>query len=501
MYTKTENGAVVFDSTGHTLLDLNFNALGMRKKDPNTIVSIFAKAYDENPLLAVRWLFYAGDIRQGMGERRLFRTILPYVAKRHPHGLQFVGEYNRFDSLLPLLDDSELGPIVAGLIKNQVLADLDNLKAGKSISLLGKWLPSINASSTKTRHYARIISSALFEDHKTYRKTCATLRKAIDIVETKMCEKNWGLIDYSKVPGVAVHRYRKAFGRNDTIRFAEFNVKAAKGEVKKNAATVSAAELAFAYTKEISGYSYTSYLNGHKFNPDLAVEASWKAMPDFMKAGYSILPVCDISGSMLDCKIDDKSNLRPFDAAIGLSVYCADRNHCPAFKNKVMTFSESPKLVDVNGATLAEKVGQITTRDNLAFNTDIMKVFRLYLKTLVDNNIPTDAELPTILIFSDMEFDREAPRNMKFRNEDPTLFAAIRRAFNQHGYDLPRLVLWNLSSRSGGAPLRTNAAGLVMISGLSQVTMDMVFADKTDPFEILCDKLNSERYNQIKLEG
>ena len=68
MYTKTENGAVVFDSTGHTLLDLNFNALGMRKKDPNTIVSIFAKAYDENPLLAVRWLFYAGDIRQGMGE-------------------------------------------------------------------------------------------------------------------------------------------------------------------------------------------------------------------------------------------------------------------------------------------------------------------------------------------------------------------------------------------------------------------------------------------------
>ena len=28
-----------------------------------------------------------------------------------------------------------------------------------------------------------------------------------------------------------------------------------------------------------------------------------------------------------------------------------------------------------------------------------------------------------------------------------------------------------------------------------------VFCDKTDPFEILCDKLNSERYNQIKLEG
>ena len=40
-----------------------------------------------------------------------------------------------------------------------------------------------------------------------------------------------------------------------------------------------------------------------------------------------------------------------------------------------------------------------------------------------------------------------------------------------------------------------------MISGLNQATMDMVFCDKTDPFEILRDKLNSERYNQITLEG
>ena len=88
---------------------------------------------------------------------------------------------------------------------------------------------------------------------------------------------------------------------------------------------------------------------------------------------------------------------------------------------------------------------------------------------------------------------------MGFNNEDPTLFAAIRRKFIEAGYDLPRIVLWNLCSRNGGVPLQTNAAGLVMISGLNQATMDMVFCEKTDPFEILCDKLNSERYAKITL--
>lgn len=494
MYTKTENGAVVYSTSGHTLLDLNFNALGMRHKDAETIVGLFAKAYSEDPLLAVRWLFYAGDIRQGMGERRLFRTILPYVAARHPNVLKHVAEYNRFDSLLPLLDDEKLGPVVAGLIKTQVLEDLENLKNNKSISLLGKWLPSINASSTKTRHYARILSTALFDNHKTYRKTCATLRKAIDVVEVKMCNKDWSSIDYPKVPGVAVHRYRKAFNRNDMVRFGEFNVKVMKGEVKKNAATVSPAELV---------YSYVGYADNYnkKYTPSIDVEASWKALPNMMKEGLSILPVCDVSGSMLTNRIDDKSEIRPLHASIGFSIYCATRNQCPAFKNKVMTFSKTPSLVDLKGDNLAADVTTLMDRKNVGFDTNIQKVFEAYLQSLIASRVPTNAVLPTIVIFSDMEFNHEAPYHMGFKNEDPTLFAAIRNKFIEAGYDLPRIVLWNLCSRNGGVPLQTNAAGLVMISGLNQATMDMVFCEKTDPFDILCDKLNSERYSKITLEG
>lgn len=494
MYTHTENGAVVYSSSDHTLLDLNFNALGMRRMNAETIVGLFAKAYSEDPLLAVRWLFYAGDIRQGMGERRLFRTILPYVAARHPHVLKYVAEYNRFDSLLPLLDDDKLGPVVAGIIGTQVHEDLENLKNHKSVSLLGKWLPSINASSTQTRHYARILSTALFDNHKTYRKTCAALRKAIDVVEVKMCNKDWSSIEYQKVPGVAVHRYRKAFNRNDMVRFGEFNVKVMKGEAKKNSATVSPAELAYSYMGNNGFY-------GKTYTPSIDVEASWKALPNLLKDNLSILPVCDVSSSMFDNRISDKTNMRPLHAAIGFSIYCANHNQCPAFKNKVMTFSQRPSLISLGGQTLAADITKMVIPNNVGYNTNIMAVFELYLKSLVDSHIPTSATLPTIVIFSDMEFDKEAPHYMGFKNDDPCLFAAIRRKFIDAGYDLPRIVLWNLSSRSGGVPLRTNDAGLVMISGLNQATMDMVFMEKTDPFEILCDKLNSARYSNITLEG
>lgn len=494
MYTTTENGAVVFASSGHTLLDMNFNALSMRKMDPVKITELFAKAYSEDPLLAVRWLFYAGDIRQGMGERRLFRTLLPFVAARHPHLLQFVGEYNRFDSLLPLLDDDTLGPVVAGLIKTQVQSDLDNLKQGKSISLLGKWLPSINASSAKTRHYARILSTALFDNHKTYRKICATLRKAIDVVEVKMCNKEWDAIQYEHVPGVAVHRYRKAFNRNDMVRFNEFNVKVMKGDTKKNAATLTPAELAYAYFRN-NGHSY-----GHRYNPRIDVEASWKSMPNLMRDGFSIIPVCDVSGSMVNRCIDPKSGIRPMDASVGFSIYCANHNGCAAFKNKVISFSNIPHLIDLKGDTLADDITSVMSSNNVGYNTNIVKVFELYLQTLVNAHVPTDAVLPTVVIFSDMEFDGEAQTHMGF-TEDPTLFAGIRRRFIQAGYDLPRIVLWNLCSRNGGAPVKVNPAGIVMLSGYSQATMDMVFSNLIDPFDVLCEKLNSARYSNIKLEG
>ncbi len=42
------------------------------------------------------------------------------------------------------------------------------------------------------------------------------------LVESRLCEQKYDHIDYEKVPGVAMNKYKKAFQRNDPIRFSEY---------------------------------------------------------------------------------------------------------------------------------------------------------------------------------------------------------------------------------------------------------------------------------------
>lgn len=98
----TENGAVGYHTSGKHLLDANFAVSSMRNWSEQRIVKLFAKAYYENPLLAVKWLFYLRDIRgNGMGERRTFRICLKWLMKNHAdyaeNVVPLIPEYGRFD--------------------------------------------------------------------------------------------------------------------------------------------------------------------------------------------------------------------------------------------------------------------------------------------------------------------------------------------------------------------------------------------------------------------
>ena len=59
-------------------------------------------------------------------------------------------------------------------------------------------------------------------------------------------------------------------------------------------------------------------------------------------------------------------------------------------------------------------------------------------------------ELPgTVLVISDMEFDMAVSGNGK-----RTLFDTIGRRFAAHGYRMPKLVFWNVNSRTNVIPVR-----------------------------------------------
>ena len=77
----TENGALGFRTTGRALLDLNFVVSSLRALPDEEVLKKYAKAFYENKLLAIKWLFFASDVRGGMGERRLFRLCYKFLAE------------------------------------------------------------------------------------------------------------------------------------------------------------------------------------------------------------------------------------------------------------------------------------------------------------------------------------------------------------------------------------------------------------------------------------
>ena len=251
----TENGAVGYRTTGKALLDLNWRVSSLRSADDDTIIQLFRKAWNENPELAMKWLFYARDIRGGMGERRLFRVILKQFANTQSSQisdlLELVPEYGRWDDLWCLLD-TKLQYRVMGIIRNQLAADVKAMQEKKPCSLLAKWLPSAKGKNRDSHRMGKQIQEALGWTNKQYNKTLSSLRKYINIVERQMSANQWEDIDYQAVPSRANLIYNSAFLRHDESRRRNFLEAVNKGEKKINSSTLYPHEIVAEYNVNTS---------------------------------------------------------------------------------------------------------------------------------------------------------------------------------------------------------------------------------------------------------
>ena len=229
--TYTENGAATYRSTQSEYLDLFATIGALRRESDEEITNRFLRAYAEDADLAMKTLFFARDIRGGIGERRVFRTILKWLASNEPQSLekniQYIAEYGRYDDLLALMGTTCEGKALQH-IKKQLAADCAALESGDSVSLLAKWLPSVNASNDDTVRKAKRIARATGMNDAQYRKTLSALRAKISIIENHLREKDY-TFDYSKQPSKAMFKYRKAFMRNDGERYGTFMNQVAEG--------------------------------------------------------------------------------------------------------------------------------------------------------------------------------------------------------------------------------------------------------------------------------
>ena len=210
---------------------------------------------------------------------------------------------------------------------------------------------------------------------------------------------------------------------------------------------------------------------------------TWNALEDYAPQGNALC-VIDGSGSMY-------WGGTPIPATIALSLGMYFAEHCKGeFHNHFITFSHDPKLVEIKGKDLVEKVRYCETFNECA-NTNIRKVFELILSAAVRNGLP-QGELPETLYFiSDMEFDSCA------NDAELTNFEYAKKLFEDHGYRLPKVVFWNVQSRNLQQPVRMNEQGVILVSGCTPRLFSMVAGGQFDPVLLMKKVLLSERYAPI----
>ena len=471
--TLTENLAVTYRSSGSECVDL-FGSIGaLRIADDEEIVRRFIKAWADDRDLAMKILFYARDIRGGLGERRVFRVLLSALAEIEPESVRkniaFIPEYGRYDDLLELLE-TPCGADALAFIRDELNKDLAKMEAGEPVSLLAKWLPSVNASNEKTRKQALIIAKAVGMDASRYRKTLSALRAQIRIIENNLRVKDY-TFDYSQQPSKAMFKYRKAFNRNDGERYNAYLKKVAKGESTLHTGTLMPYELVRA----------ALYLPGKEERQSLDV--TWNALEDYTD-GRNALAVIDGSGSMYW-----GGNPRPADVALSLGMYFAERNK-GQFHDHFITFSQSPQLVQIKGKDFTERVHYCKSFGEVA-NTDLQAVFDLILNTAITHRMP-QSEMPELLyIISDMEFDRCVD------GAGLTNFEYAKQLYGSHGYRLPQVIFWNVESRQQQVPVKINDRGVALVSGASPQVFKMAMSNEMDPYKFMMKVIGSERYAQI----
>ena len=474
----TENGAVTNESTGDFCLDLFATIGAIRRESDSEIESRFVRAYTENKDIATKILFFARDVRGGLGERRVFRVILKWLAINEEDtvkkNLKYIAEYGRYDDLLVLMGTPCEKEMFA-VIKEQFDVDMKAMEDKKEVSLLAKWLPSVNTSNKETVLMAKKVAKAFGMNDATYRKALSSLRAYIKIIENNLREKDYSF-DYEKQPSKAMFKYRKAFIRNDGERYNEFIGKVEKGEVKLNASTLAPYELVEPF---MQGYSMRKLSKEEQ----VSINATWNSLPDY-GSDENAIAVIDTSGSMY-------CSGKPVAASVALSlgIYFAERNN-GYFKNHFIEFSARPQLIEIKGETFADKLRYLASFNEVA-NTNIEAVFDLILKAAVKNKLP-QSELPTKLyLISDMEFD-EAVDNAELSN-----FENAKKKFEEKGYKLPDIVFWNVASRNKQQPVTKNEEGVVLVSGCTPRLFSMVASGEMNPLVFMMEVIESERYAKI----
>ncbi len=448
--TTTTNGNPAYKST----LSANLDFFAMSMGDG---LNQFIAAWNENSEIAEANLLYARD-KEAKGFRSQTKDILVWLANSNnltdyqfqKYILKFVS-YGRWDDLLCLLD-TRRGYLVAQTIYAQLVEDMKCFEAGQGISLLAKWLPSINAGVESKRLALRLIKLInKFVSYEItpsmYRKTLATLRTRYNLVETALTNRE--VINFDAVPAKAIYKYKKAFAKMP--HYQEW--------LKSRKVIKSTAMQVYELCRD------TTNATNIKMFESLVEQWKGQELPSFLVMG-------DVSGSMQSPRLSN-INVTPIDISISLALFSAYVNPLGI----TMTFTETPRFLDVKGNSLNQAYRALCK--DVGYNTDL----ELAVKSLLDyakKYSVSQEDMPKFLIIvSDMQFDKFGYRGVEVTGWDDNVQSQLSALYSRAGYELPQIVYWQVNNYNN-KPVVKDTSNAKLIGGFNQSLLKQVLTSKAN---------------------
>ena len=505
---RTWNNAVTNESTLNFNLDMFAYSSRDPKQDYEKNKNRFKNALIENDKTALANLLYTLDIRNGKGERALFKSYFYTLIEMNKDCaiqiLPYIPELGRWDYVFEGIG-TEIEENVYELIRAYLMMDIKNYNENKPVSLLAKWLPSIKTHNKKN-YFAVKLAKKLNLTEKEYRKILSKLRDSLNIVEKHITNKEYEKIEYISVPSKAMVKYKNLFFTKDEVRFKEF-IEELKDSKKAKYDNLFMNDFAKMYLDNLMkiGINYfyertikeaCRLLFNNFFLKDLEensqillqnfkneknlINTMWKKQSK-IEFDKNVLVIADTSGSMEGT---------PFETAISLAIYISQNNKSEEWRNKFIIFSSD--CIEYSYDKDAEFTDIIDNIPLIAENTNIDKVFKKILNDSIEKNLP---QLDEVIIISDMEFD------MVQDKKDMSNFKHWKSEFAKYNYELPKIIFWNVARNVESFPITKLDYGTCLVSGYSKnILKSIIDIENFDPIDIMLKTLEKKNYFKMVKE-
>lgn len=457
--TQTTNGAKAFKTTGSGMVDFFYEVPALRKNQ-TLVLNKWSEAFGEDKITALRTLFWLRDVRGGAGERESFRSIMKQIEKSDyklaMKLVKLIPEFGRWDDLL-VFDSPR--------VQSEAFKAIESaLKEGNG--LCAKWMPRKGIKAGALRSHLGL-------SPKQYRKTLVGLTK---VVETQMCSNQWEEIEYSHVPSVASARYRKAFTRHDETRYNNFIQSVNAGEEKINASALFPHDV----------------LKTMRSGGTEAADALWEALPNYMQGGAALIPMIDTSSSMR-C-MSGVEGFSCMDIAVTLGMYIAMKNEGP-FKGAWLNFNSNSHVKSIAGDKFSQVYSTLNGAGDWGGSTNIESAFKSILDIAVKNKLSEDAMPKVLVILSDMQFDGSYHNPV----ENITSLKMMKKLYKEAGYEIPKIVYWNLNAEHKNVPVKKSKEGVALVSGFNpSILKSLLSGEIQSPEQILLKTVYDSRYDVVE---